>query len=62
MASQLEEISFFQQVKGETPRFEGCKLALGDPVKVAHGESAMDAHHALYPWGESSRKGWERIS
>ena len=57
LASQLEEIGFFQQVEGETPRFEGCKLALGGPAKVAHGESAMDAHHAPLPLGGEQQKG-----
>ena len=57
MASQLEEIGFFQQVKGETPRFEGGKLALGGPAKVAHGESAMDAYHAPLPLGGEQQKG-----
>ena len=62
LASQLEEISFFQQVKGGTPALRGANWLWVGRQRLPMGRAPWTHTMRLYPWGESSRKGWERIS
>lgn len=62
MASQLEEIGFFQQVEGGTPALRGASWLWVARQRLPMGKELWTHTMRLYPWGESSRKGWERIS
>ena len=62
LASQLEKIDFFQQVEGGTPALRGASWLWVTRQRLPMGRAPWMHTMRLYPWGESSRKGWERIS